>query len=326
MRHHPYPFGKLHMLSYIFSRIVSVILLMLVMSAVIFVATTWLPGDPAVSILGVESSAEERAKVRETYGLDDPVPVQYVRWFGRVVEGDLGRSIRTREPVADMLAARAPVTLQLTVFALLVAMAIGIPAGICAARWRGRLADGIISTVALVASAVPFFWLGVILILFVAVRLHWLPASGYALLFDQPLESLKLMILPATAVGCSLAALITRQTRAAMLQVLNEDFVRTGRAKGLREDQVVLRHALPNALIPVITVVGLQAGALLGGAIVTEKVFAIAGIGSMVIDGIFNRDFPVIQGAMLFIVLCVALINLMVDLLYTLVNPRISYR
>lgn len=314
------------MIPYIFRRITSVLLLMLVMSAVIFAATTWLPGDPAISVLGVESSEQERAKVREMYGFDDPIPVQYARWLGRVLEGDLGRSIRTRENVGDMLASRAPITLQLTFFSLLVAVAIGIPAGICAARWRGSLADDIISTVALVASAIPFFWLGVLLILVVAVRMRWLPASGYELIFDDPLESLRLMILPSLAVGSSMAALITRQTRSAMLQVLNEDFVRTGRAKGLREDQVVLRHALPNAMIPVMTVVGLQAGALLGGAIVTEKVFAIAGIGSMVIDGIFNRDFPVIQGAMLFIVLCVALINLVVDLLYTVVDPRISYR
>ena len=188
------------------------------------------------------------------------------------------------------------------------------------------MADDLISTLALVASAIPFFWLGVLLILVVAVWLKWLPASGYALIFEDPLKSLKLMILPAIAVGGSMAALITRQTRSAMLQVLNEDYVRTGRAKGLREREVVMRHALPNAMIPVITVVGLQAGALLGGAIVTEKVFAISGIGSMVIDGIFNRDFPVIQGAMLFIVLCVALINLAVDLLYAVVDPRISYQ
>jgi len=314
------------MVFYILRRVVSVIALMLVMSAVIFATTTWLPGDPAVSILGIESSEQQRAEVRELYGLDDPIPLQYVRWLGRALEGDLGRSIRTREDVGQMLASRAPITLQLTFFALLVAVAIGIPAGIFAARMRGRLTDDVISTLALIASAIPFFWLGVLLIMIVAVRLHWLPASGYALFFEHPLESLKLMILPAIAVGGSMAALITRQTRSAMLQVLNEDFVRTGRAKGLREDQVVLRHALPNAMIPVITVVGLQAGALLGGAIVTEKVFAIAGIGSMVIDGIFNRDFPVIQGAMLFIVLCVALINLAVDLLYTVVDPRISYR
>lgn len=314
------------MLSYISRRFVSTCMLMLAMSGVIFLATTYLPGDPAVSILGVESSAEERAAVRERLGLDDPVAVQYLRWLGRAAAGDLGQSIRTREPVAEMLAARVPITLQLTFFSLLIALGIGLPAGVVAARWRKSLVDDIISTVALVASAIPFFWLGVLLILIVAVHLRLLPASGYASIFDDPVESLRLMILPAAAIGCSMAALITRQTRSAMLQVLNEDFVRTGRAKGLREDRVIVRHALPNAMIPVLTVVGLQAGALLGGAIVTEKVFAIAGIGSMVIDGIFNRDFPVIQGAMLFIVLCVALINLTVDVLYTLVDPRIAYR
>ena len=314
------------MLSYIARRIASVFILVLAMSAVIFVATTYLPGDPAVAILGVDSSAEQRADVRERLGLNDPIPVQYVRWLGRALNGDLGQSIRTREPVLEMLSTRAPLTLQLTFFSLLIALVIGLPAGIMAAKFRGRLIDNVISSIALVASAIPFFWLGVLLILLVSLQLRWLPASGYAYLFSDPLESLRLMILPATAIGCSMAALITRQTRSAMLQVLNEDYVRTGRAKGLPERQVVIRHALPNAFIPILTVTGLQAGALLGGAIVTEKVFAIAGIGTMIIDGIFNRDFPVIQGSMLFIVLCVALINLTVDLLYTVVDPRIAYK
>lgn len=313
------------MLLYAFKRVLAVGVLMFVMSVVIFVSTTHLPGDPAVSVLGINSTPEQRAVVRAQYGFDDPVALQYVRWLGRAIQGDMGHSIRTREDVGEMLRSRAPITLQLTIFAMLVASAVGIPAGIVAAKWRGTFTDLSVSTVALVASAIPFFWLGVLLIIGVSLHLRWLPASGYASIFEAPLESLRLMILPATAIGMSMAALITRQTRSAMLQVLNDDYVRTARAKGLGEGRVLLGHALPNAMLPVLTVIGLQTGILLGGAIVTEKVFAIGGIGTMLIDGIFNRDFPVIQGAMLFIVLCVAVINLTVDLLYTVIDPRIGF-
>ena len=313
------------MFSYILRRIAAVLVMMLLMSAVVFFATTHLPGDPAITVLGIDSSEAQRAAVREELGFDDPIPVQYVRWLGRALTGDLGHSIRTNEAVGTMIAQRAPVTLQLTIASMLLAVLVGVPAGIVAAKWRNRLPDVIVSTLAVLASAVPFFWLGVLLILLMSLHLRWLPASGYALITEDPVRSIRLMIPPALAIGLSMAALITRQTRSAMLQVLNEDYVRTSRAKGLHERQVLLGHALPNAMIPVVTVIGLQTGALLGGAIVTEKVFAIAGIGTMIIDGIFNRDFPVIQGAMLFIIVCVALINLLVDIVYTVVDPRISY-
>jgi peptide/nickel transport system permease protein len=299
--------------------------LLLVMSFVIFLSTTHLPGDPAVSVLGIHSTEEQRAIVREQFGFDDPVYVQYFRWLGRALSGDLGKSVRTGEMVGEMLATRAPITIQLTIFAMVIASLVGIPAGVIAAKARGSAADLTVSTFALIASAIPFFWLGVLLIFLISVRLHWLPASGYAYFFDDPIESLRLMIMPAIAIGLSMAALITRQTRSAMLQVLNEDFVRAGRAKGISEMKVLTRHALPNAMLPVLTVIGLQTGILLGGAIVTEKVFAINGLGTMLIDGIFNRDFPVIQGSMLFIVLCVTAINLIVDLLYTVIDPRIGF-
>jgi len=313
------------MLSYILRRLTMVSVLMLLMSGIIFVATTHLPGDPAVSVLGIESSASERQTVREQLGLDDPIPVQYVRWLKRAAGGDLGRSIRTKEPVSQMLAARAPITIELTAFAMFLAIVVGVPAGIATAKWRGTAVDSIISGVALMATAIPFFWLGILLIIVFAVQLRWLPPSGYVAITTDLAQNLRFMILPASAVGLAMAALITRQTRSAVLQVLHEDYIRTGRAKGLPEYQVMFGHALPNAMIPVLTVVGLQTGALLGGAIVTERVFSISGIGTMLIDGIFNRDFPVIQGSMLFIILCVAAVNLLIDILYTIVDPRIRY-
>lgn len=298
---------------------------MLLMSGIVFVATTHLPGDPAVTVLGLESSATEREKVREQLGLDDPIPIQYLRWLKRAASGDLGQSIRTREPVSQMLAGRAPITIELTMLAMALAIVVGVPAGIATAKWRGTLVDSVISGLALIATAIPFFWLGVLFIILFAVQLRWLPPSGYVAITTDLVENLRLMILPATAVGLAMAALITRQTRSAVLQVLNEDYIRTGRAKGLAEHQVLFGHALPNAMVPVLTVVGLQTGALLGGAIVTERVFSISGIGTMLIDGIFNRDFPVIQGSMLFIIVCVAVINLVVDILYTVIDPRIRY-
>lgn len=313
------------MIRFIIRRLAQVIPLLLVMSAVVYVATTHLPGDPAVTIVGLESSPEERARAREEYGLDDPVIVQYGRWLGAVSQGDFGRSLRTREPVVEMLADRAPVTIQLTLLAMLLATVVGIPAGVVAGRMRGSAVDSIVSTLSLVAVAIPFFWLGILLILLFSIVLGWLPPSGYVPFFEDPIGNLRLMFLPAVTVGLAMAALVMRQTRSAVLQVQSDDFVRTARAKGVRNHRLIVGHVLPNALIPVMTVVGLQTGALLGGAIVTERVFSLPGIGSMLVDGIFNRDFPVIQGAMLFIIICVLIVNLVTDLLYALVDPRVRY-
>lgn len=313
------------MLRYFFRRLLQIIPVLLVMSAGIFVATTHLPGDPAVSIVGMEASEAERAAARERYGLDRPIVVQYVSWLGRAVQGDFGRSLRTREPVGNMLRDRAPVTLQLTFMAMLLAASVGIPLGVIAARNRGKLIDSIVSAVALTAVAIPFFWLGVLLILLFAIALKLLPPSGYVSFLDDPLRNLQLMIMPTITVGLAMSALVMRQTRSAMLQVLGQDFVKTARAKGATQGRVTYRHALPNALIPVITVIGLQTGALLGGAIVTERVFSLPGVGTMIVEGIFNRDFPVIQGAMVFIVAAVLIINLITDLSYAAVDPRIKY-
>jgi len=312
-------------LGYLFRRVAQMIPVLLVMSAGIFVATTHLPGDPAVAIIGMESSEADRARARERYGLDDPIPVQYVAWLKRAVAGDLGRSLRTREPVAEMLRARAPVTLQLTFMAMVLAALVGIPLGVIAARHRGGFLDSFVSGLALTAVAIPFFWLGVLLILLFSIALELLPPSGYVPFTEAPLRNIQLMIMPTITVGLAMSALVMRQTRSAMLQVLGQDFVKTAHAKGASEMRVTYRHALPNAFVPVITVIGLQTGALLGGAIVTERVFSLPGVGTMIVEGIFNRDFPVIQGAMLFIVASVLIINLLTDLSYAAIDPRVKY-
>ncbi|MGE7471835.1 ABC transporter permease [Bosea sp. NPDC003192] len=291
---------------------------------IVFALTNLLPGDPTVTILGEQASPEQRAAVRVEYGLDQPAPVRYVTWLTRVAQGDFGRSLRTREDVGEMLAARIPVTLELGFLSILIAVAIGMPAGILAARFRGSLIDVAASLIAMSSVAVPYFWMGVLLIMLFSLKLGWLPPSGHIRFLDDPGGNLRLMVMPALTIGTAFAALVMRQTRASMLQVLSMDYIRTARAKGLSERLVLIRHALRNALIPIVTVIGLQIGALLGGAVVTETVFALPGLGRMLVDGIFQRDFPVIQGAILFIVIAVFAVNLLTDLLYRAFDPRVK--
>lgn len=309
---------------FLLSRLSQVAVVVLLVCVTIFVLTNLLPGDPTVTILGEEASQEQRAKARADYGLDLPAPVRFVRWLGHAASGDLGRSLRSNEPVVRMLADRIPVTLQLTLMSIAVAILIGLPAGIVAARFRGTPLDVVVSFVAMASVAIPYFWMGVLLIMLFALKLGWLPPSGYVPFLSDPAGNLKLMILPALTIGTAFAALIMRQTRASLLQVLSQDYIRSARAKGLSEPAVLLRHGLRNALIPVVTVIGLQIGALLGGAVVTETVFSLPGLGRMMVDGIFQRDFPVIQGAILFIVLAVILVNLVTDALYAWLDPRVS--
>ena len=306
------------------SRLSQIATVVLLVCATIFVLTNMLPGDPAVTILGEQASAEQRAIARAKHGLDLPAPVRFVRWLGNAATGDLGRSLRSNEPVARMLADRIPVTLELTALSILVAIVIGLPAGIIAARARGSFLDVLVSIAAMTSVAIPYFWMGILLIMLFALKLAWLPPSGYIPFLTDPLGNLTRMILPALTIGTAFAALIMRQTRASLLQVMSQDYIRSARAKGLPESAVLIRHGLRNALIPVLTVIGLQIGALLGGAVVTETVFSLPGLGRMMVEGIFQRDFPVIQGAILFIVLCVIVVNLFTDLLYSWLDPRIS--
>lgn len=312
------------MLSYLGRKLIQMLPVAFFVTVIVFSLTNLLPGDPTVTILGEQATPEQRAAVRVEYGLDQPAPIRYVNWLARVAQGEFGRSLRTREDVGAMLAARIPVTLQLGFLSILIAVAIGVPAGILAARFRGGLIDVAASLVAMSSVAVPYFWMGVLLIMLFSLKLGWLPPSGHVRFLDDPAQNMKLMVMPALTIGTAFAALVMRQTRASMLQVLSMDYVRTARAKGLSEGLVLIRHALRNALIPIITVIGLQVGALLGGAVVTETVFALPGLGRMLVDGIFQRDFPVIQGAILFIVIAVFLVNLLTDMLYRAFDPRVE--
>jgi peptide/nickel transport system permease protein len=309
---------------YLIRRLAQLIPTLLIMSMVVFSLTMLLPGDAADTVLGESATNAQREQWRKEMGLDQPIYVQYIRWFGKAIQGDLGRSIRTQEPVTQMLAARVPTTIQLAGLSVLLALIIGIPAGMAAAKWRNTWIDVGSSFASMFSMAIPFFWLGVLLIMVFAVNLHWLPPSGHVSLFKDPIKNLQLMILPSLTIGMSFAGLIMRQTRTAMLQILMEDYVRTARAKGASEVRVIIKHALRNALIPITTVVGLQAGALLGGAVVTETIFSIPGLGRMVVEGIFERDFPAVQGAIIVIVLAVLSVNLLVDLTYTYLDKRVK--
>ena len=297
---------------------------LLVMSLVVFFITAILPGDVTTSILGEDATLEQRAQLREQLGLDDPQVVQYLRWLGNAILGDLGVSLRSKEPIIDIVLQRAPVTIELTILSIILALAIGIPTGIMAATRRNTFGDASARVLALAGIAIPNFWLGVLLILLFSLWLGVLPPSGYVPFFDDPLKSLQLMIMPSITMGTGLAAVIMRQTRAALLEVLSQDYIRTAKAKGLRPRKITYKHALRNGLIPVVTVTGLQIGALMNGAVITEVVFSLPGLGRMAADAIFTRDLPLIQGSIVVIVLAVLLVNLLTDIAYAYVNPRIK--
>jgi peptide/nickel transport system permease protein len=299
---------------------------LLLISLIVFAGVRMIPGDPARVLAGTEADAAGLEEIREKYGLDAPLPVQYLKWLGLAAIGDLGESIRTRTPVASMIASKLPITAELACLSLLVAVAIAIPAGVVAALRRNTAWDVLASGVSLCGVSIPNFWLGIMLILLVSVRLGWLPASGFVPLAEDPLGNLKRMIMPALVLGTGLAAVLMRQTRNAMIEVLSADYVRTARAKGLAQRAVVLRHALRNGLIPVVTILGLQMGALMGGAVVTEQIFVLPGFGRLIVEAVFTRDYPVVQGVVLITASSYVLINLLVDISYSVLNPRIRIR
>jgi peptide/nickel transport system permease protein len=311
------------MLGYLAKRLIQIVPIVLIVSFVVFMMTLALPGDPTTAILGEDASAAQRDALRVELGLDRPAPIQFAVWLGKIVSGDFGRSLRTGEPVADMLSLSVPITLEVTFLSILLAVAIGVPAGVLASVRKGGLTDLGISFLATSSLAVPYFWAGMLLIMIFAVKLHWLPPSGYQSFLDDPLGNLRSMILPTITIGTSMAALVARQTRAAMSETLGQDYVRTARAKGVRPMGVIFHHALRNCLIPVTTVIGLQVGTLVGGAVVTETIFSLPGLGRMIVNGIFWRDFPVVQGGILVIVMFVLLVNLVTDLAYTALDPRV---
>ena len=301
---------------------ISAITLVLI-SVIVFAGVRMIPGDPARVLAGTDADAAGLEEIREKYGLTDPIPVQYLRWAALAVRGDLGESIRTRQSVAWTVATKLPITIELACLSLLLAVAIAIPAGVIAAVRRNTRWDLLASGLSLCGVSVPNFWLGIMLILVVSVRLGWLPASGFVPFREDPLGNLQRMVMPALVLGSGLAAVLMRQTRNAMIEILSADYIRTARSKGLAQTSVVVRHALRNGLIPVITILGLQLGALMGGAVVTEQIFVVPGFGRLVVEAVFTRDYPLVQGVVLVTASAYVLVSLLVDVSYSFLDPRI---
>jgi peptide/nickel transport system permease protein len=297
---------------------------LVILSVGVFLMLHLTPGDPVQIMLGQDADPQSVAALRSELGLDQPLPVQYVRWVGNVLRGDLGRSIRTHQPVMEAITSRLPVTLELSIVSLVISLAIGLPAGVVAATRRNSPLDLASTGLALVGVSLPSFFLGILLILVFALGLRWVPPSGYTPLGQDPFMNFKQMAMPALALGAALAGIVARLTRSSLLDVLGAEYMRSARAKGLSESAAVVHHGLKNAVLPVVTVVGLQVGALLGGAILIETIFALPGIGRLAVDSIFARDFPIVQGVVLFLALVRILSNLVADLLYARLDPRIA--
>jgi peptide/nickel transport system permease protein len=313
------------MTRYVIQRSLGMLAVMFTVVTIVFVIVRVAPGDPAAVMLGPDATPADIAALRERLGLDRPLVVQYAYFLEQLLRGDLGQSIFLNMPVLSALAERAEPTFFLTVFSILIASVIALPVGILSAYRRGSLFDQLATTLAMLAASIPSFWLGLILIQVFAVRLGWFPVSGYGGPDASFLTRLSHLVLPALALGVVSSALITRFTRASMLDVLNDDYVRTARSKGMGEFRVVMKHAFKNALIPVLTVVGLTAALLVSGAVVTETVFGLPGIGNLVVSAVLRRDYPVIQGALLVIAALYVLINFAIDMLYLLIDPRVRY-
>jgi peptide/nickel transport system permease protein len=282
-----------------------------------------IPGDPARVMAGADADAAGLEEIRAKYGLNDPIPVQYLRWVGLALRGDLGESIRTRDPVIRTVFRKLPITVELAILSVLVAVSVAIPAGVLAAVRRNTAWDLLASGVSLCGVSIPNFWLGIMLILFFSVRLGWLPASGFVPWWESPVGNVTRMIMPAFVLGTALAAVLMRQTRNAMIDVLGADYIRTAYSKGLAGRAVLFRHAIRNSLIPVVTILGLQAGALMSGAVVTEQIFVVPGFGRLIVEAVFTRDYPLVQGVVLITAASYVLINLLVDLSYSVLDPRI---
>jgi peptide/nickel transport system permease protein len=312
--------------TYVLRRVLALGPVMLVVATVTFVLMHLAPGDPASVIAGPYASADDVARLRRQLGLDEPMLVQLGRWYWRLLQGDLGQSIFLRRPVVEAILDRVEPTLLLTSLATLVAVLIGVPAGIVAARRYGGVLDQAVMLLALVGTSIPNFLLGLLLMLVFAVWLGWLPVAGYVSLDAAPWRTLRSLLMPAFALGVVQAALIARITRSAMLDVLGEQFILAGRAKGLDEREIVYKHALKNAFVPILTVIGISFAVLLGGAVVIEQVFNIPGVGRLIVQAVLRRDYPVVQGVILVVGGLYVLLNLAVDLAYLLLDPRIRYR
>jgi peptide/nickel transport system permease protein len=306
------------------SRLLQVIPTLFLVTILVFGLQQLMPGDPALVLAGEEgANPQVLAQIRNELWLDRPLPVQYFHWLTNLLHGNLGYSWRIREPVTDLVLQKLPVTLQLGVMAFTFALLIGVPAGVLSAVKRGTIWDHVANLIGLGGLSTPNFWLGIMLILLVSVHLGWLPPSGYVPLGEDFWQSIATTIMPAFVLGNATAAVLMRHTRSAMLTALDQDYVRTARAKGLAEAPVVIRHALRNALVPVVTLGALELGTLFSGAVLTEQVFSIPGFGKLVVDAVFNRDYPVVQGVVVVTATLYILLNLLADMLYTMLNPRL---
>ena len=307
----------------VLKRLLATIPVLLLVTAGVFALLHLTPGDPIDAMMAESVDATVKESLRRELGLDRPLPVQYAAWMARLLRGDLGRSIRNGEPVVDNVGRRIRPSLQLAAMAMTVSLLIAFPLGIVSAVRRNRAPDRVGTTFALLGICMPNFLLALLLIFLFGVTLRWLPISGYTDPLEDVVDGLRSLALPAITLGLALAAVVTRTLRSSMLETLAEDYVRTARAKGLSEARVVRRHVLRNALIPVVTVLGLQLGTLVGGAVITEYVFALPGVGRLVVDAVFARDYPLVQGVVLLIALAFIVCNLVVDVLYGWIDPRI---
>ena len=313
------------MAGYALRRLLMAVPVLLGVSLVAFALVRLVPGDPVTALLGPGYNEQQAAALREKYALNRPLPVQYAAWLGRAVRGDLGESFFTGQPVRRAILERLPVTLELTAIGVAFAVLVGVPLGVTSAVRPGRFADHAARVLGLVGISVPGFWLGTVLVLFLSLKLGLLPSGRFVPLWQDPLENLRRMLMPGLALGTAVAAVVMRTTRSSVLEVIGQDYVRTARAKGLPERTVLLRHALRNALVPVVTVIGLQAGYLLGGSVVIEQVFSLPGVGRLALQAITSRDYALLQGTVLFVAAAFVLNNLLVDLLYARLDPRIRY-
>jgi peptide/nickel transport system permease protein len=304
-------------------RIGSILATLFLLSVVVFSLQLLLPGDPAAVLAGEDRSPETIASIRERFGLDQPLPVQYVRWLGNAVQGDLGMSMRFNQPVVALVLSKLPVTFQLATMALVIAILFGVTAGIFAAVYRGTAVDQTLTILSVFSFSIPNFWLGILLIMVVSVQWGLLPPSGYVSPFIDPWQSLRTMLMPAFVLGTGLAAILMRHTRSAMIEVLETDYVRTALAKGMPRRRIIFRHGLRNALAPVVTLGALEFGQLLGGSILTEYVFSVPGIGKLLVDSVYNRDYPVVQAVVLCSGAIYITLNLLADLAQAALDPRV---
>lgn len=311
------------MLYYISRRLILMIAILFLVSIIVFALINIIPGDPAVLMLGQEATPSALATLRQNLGLNDPLYIQYFHWVTQVLQGHLGYSLTDHTPVMNILLSKVPVTFELTILSFTLAVILAVPAGIISTVYKGTVWDYVTTVFALSGVSIPAFWLGILLIYLLSVILGWLPPSGYVSFVQHPVRNVILMIMPSISLGIRLSAQLTRMLRSTLLEVMQADYIRTGFAKGLLKKGVVLKHALKNALLPVLTVSGLELSSFLGGAVITETIFAVPGIGQLIVNAILTRDFPVVQGTILFMALAVICVNFLVDMAYSILDPRI---